>query len=299
VAFFRRISKILSLQSGFSLTEVTIGAAILTGVALTSAQLFKNERTSQRSTELDQKLSFYHQSLTKILNMAENCNATMKMLFPVASPVTPIPITTIYTCSSYCSDPNTGNLNYDAYISGSYSGSPLISVNQYIDKTDTWYVCEMNIVEGRVTSGLVRMRIGYCMNPRLKNFKIYKDIFLNTRFSDGLFRECIDGKENAVTNLQNDLCKTLSLGGGPATSTGTIATWDEASQTCKVTGSITCPAGQMVDGVGADGKAKCKNMVNNTDAEALSDPSTTANCTPGQKTQVYFDNGKVKIRCVP
>ena len=297
VAFLKAISQILFRQRGFSLTEVTIGAAILTGVALTSAKLFKNERSAQRTTELDQKLSFYHQHLTKVLNMAENCNATMKNIFTVASPVTPITFTTIYTCSSKCSDPNTGDLSYDAYISGSYVGAPLISVNQFIDKTDTWYVCKMEIVEGRITSGLVRMRIGYCMNPKLRDYKVSKDIFLNTRFDDKKFRECVDGKENAVTNLQKDLCKTLGSQTDPTKDpTKRVAEWDPVSQTCKFTGSVTCGSGEMVDGIGSDGRVNCKKIVNN-DSDPQSLITTPQNpepveCLPPKQVKTVWNNSK-------
>lgn len=294
VAFLKAISQILFRQRGFSLTEVTIGAAILTGVALTSAKLFKNERSAQRSTELDQKLSFYHQHLTKILNMAGNCNATMKNIFTVPSEVTPITFTTIYTCSSNnCSDPNTGDLSYDAYIPGSYVGAPLISVNQFIDKTDTWYVCKMEIVEGRITSGLVRMRIGYCMNPKLRDYKVSKDIFLNTRFDDKKFRECIDGKENATTNLQNDLCKTL----GSETTGNKVATWDPVSQTCKFT-NVQCGTGEMVDGIGSDGRINCKKIVNNdSDVQTLINTGVVT-CATDQSLTAQWDNANKQFKMV-
>lgn len=297
VAFLKAISQILFRQRGFSLTEVTIGAAILTGVALTSAKLFKNERSAQRSTELDQKLSFYHQHLTKILNMADNCNATMKNIFTVASAVTPITFTTIYTCSSYCIDPNTGDLSYDAYISGSYVGAPLISVNQFIDKTDTWYVCKMEIVEGRITSGLVRMRIGYCMNPKLRDYKVSKDIFLNTRFDDKKFRECVDGKENAVTNLQKDLCKTLGSETTEPTGTKQVAYWHEGSQTCKFT-NVQCGPGEMVDGIGSDGRINCKKIVNNGSDPPLPIKPGVETCNPGQKLKQEWDNTNKQFKMV-
>ncbi len=306
MAFIKAILKIIRRQSGFSLTEVTIGAAILTGVALTSSKIFKNERTSQRTTELDQKVSFYHQALTKILNMAENCNSTMNRIYEVASPVSPIDFNTIYTCSSNCSDPNSGDLYYDAYIPGAYVGIPLISVNQFIDKTETWYVCKMEIVEGRITSGLVRMRIGYCMNQKIRNYKVSKDIFLNTRFSDGKFRECVDGKENAVTNLQNDLCKTLGsvTSGGtvaswdPVLTTGQIANWDPVSGKCQLTGSLTCQPGETVDGIGPDGKARCKKIVKSTDAQTLSN-TLPVTCNPGQSLKTQWNNTtkKFEMKC--
>ena len=129
MALLRALTKMFSRSDGFSLTEVTMGAAILTGVALTSAKLFKDQRGAQRKTEFDQKLSFYHQSLTKVLNFATNCSVTIwgNMTPPfslIASPASPIPINKIYTCSSNC----TGVPDYDAFINGSYSGTPLISV---------------------------------------------------------------------------------------------------------------------------------------------------------------------------
>jgi hypothetical protein len=285
VASIKDICHLIFRQGGFSLTEVTIGAAILTGVALTGAKLFKNERTAQRSTELDQKLSFYHQALTKILNMSENCNATMKNIFNTASPITPISFDKIYTCTSSCSDPNTGDLYYDAYTPGAYSGTPLVSVNEFIDKTDTWYVCKMEIVEGRVSSGLVRLRIGYCMNEKLKNYKISKDIFINTRFNLGKFRECVDGKENAIINLQNDLCRTITSG-------GVYVEWDEATQTCQPKASGTCQSGEMMDG-----RAECKKIINPNDAQNLYDDSVVP-CNPPQSLKTQWNNTDKKFELV-
>lgn len=295
MGFIEAIKKVLRTQIGFSLTEVTIGAAVLTGVALTSSKLFKNERTAQRSTELDQKLSFYHQTLTKTLQTADNCNATFKKLYnEIPSPVNPVPIQTIYTCQSQCTANAQGMLYYDAFIPGSYVGTPLISVEDYIDKTITWKVCEMNIVEGRLTSGLIKLRISYCMNPKLKNYKVSKDVFINVRIEGGNFRGCIDGKENAVTNLQSDLCKSL-LGASVSTG-GELATWDPVTQSCQVSKTFSCPSGQMVDGIGADGKPKCKNTVYNTDAKDLSD-STPQSCNAPQKPKITYVSGKVRIIC--
>jgi hypothetical protein len=155
----------------------------------------------------------------------------------------------------------------------------------------------MEIVEGRITSGLVRMRIGYCTNQKLRKYKISKDIFLNTRFHAGLFRECVDGKENAVINLQNDLCKTL---GSETDVNKRVAEWDPVSQTCKFNGNVPCPSGEMVDGIGSDGRVNCKKIVNNdSDVQTLINyTNVPADCSNGESLKLEWDNINKQFKMV-
>ena len=217
--------------SGFSLTEVMVGGAILAGVALSGAQLFKQQTSAQKRIDYDQKLQTYHNILSKILNRAENCNATMKLAFPSSSStITAKPITQLYTCSSNCTDTNsTADNSYDAYSPNAYAGLALIAPGQYIDNTFTWMVDSMEIVNSLSGTGTFRLRMNYKMNPKLLAKSVSKEIALNARFSGGVFKECVNGQESSINNLQNDLCKSLTMKENSTLSDGQVAYWDDAT----------------------------------------------------------------------
>jgi len=295
---------ILNSATGFSITEVLIGGGILAGVALASAQLFKDQKFAQKRIEYDQKLVIYHQNLSKTINLPANCNATVKGIIPSAGAIPTQSITELATCSGGCIDTNAdpNDQSFDAWTPGAYARTPFVTVNDWTDASRIWQVSGIQVT-GRNTSGNVNLRINYTLNPNIPGTRtVSKDIVLNTRFdSAGNFRECLNPQESSVNNLQNDLCKSLNLSEGTATSDGRLARWDDATQTCIVDGSKDCSGvpGTQIDGIGADGTVSCKPMVSPTDAAVLQN-TTVANCAPPLKPQIYFDTitKTMRVRCI-
>jgi hypothetical protein len=309
----REFLRILSSSTGFSLTEIMVGGAVLAGVALAGAQLLKNQKFSQRRVEHDQSLSLFHSNLLKSMNLTSNCNATMKAILPSStSALAATSVSTLYMCvpgspaGNKCADDNaSADQSFDAYTPGAYQGTTLLSNGQFIDNTRVWQVSGMQILDARTTTGTSRLRITYSMNNRVGKKTISKDIFLNLRFTAaGHFKECINNQESNINNLQNDLCKSLNLSEGTSTSDGRLAVWDEVTQTCRVVGSKDCSTqyNMSVDGIGADGVARCRPIVTPSDASDLGSPvQTSGSCPTGQKPQMYWDGAtkKMVMRCAP
>jgi Tfp pilus assembly protein PilV len=299
----RQFLKVVNSTAGFSLIEVMIGASILAGIGLTSAHLFKESRQAQKRIEFDQQLETYHQTLAKNMNNPANCNATLKQYVPSGSAITSQNINTLYRCTSGCLDNNaTADLSFDAYTPGAYGGTPMIAVTNYTDASNIWRVDQINM-SGRNNSGNIFFKINYTLNPRIPGSRtISRDIVVNTRFSGGQFKECVNSQESSINNLQNDLCKSLNLSEAIVASDGRMARWDDATQTCIVDGSKDCSTtpGMQVDGIGTDGIVRCKPIVNNTDAAALQNPAVVT-CAPTERTQAYFDTATktLRIRCLP
>lgn len=295
--------KMLRSNSGFSLTEVMIGGGILAGVALASAQLFKDQKTSQKKIENDQKLIMFHQNLSKQMNLAENCNTTMKQFVTAGNSIPSQTIPALYRCTANCKDTNsTANRSFDAFTAGAYTGVPMLTTGDYIDGTETWKVAKIAVV-GRSTTGNITLKLDYQTNPKVTTAKtVTKDITINTRFNGGQFKECVNSQESSVNNLQNDLCKALNLSEGIASSDGRMARWDEPTQTCIVDGAKDCSTipGMQIDGISTDGTVHCQPITNNTDAQAIENTASQT-CNPPMKPQAYYDTAakKMSIRCVP
>lgn len=309
----QKLMKFLKSQRGFSLTEIMVGGAVLAGVALAGAKLLKDQKFAQKSVEHDQKLALWHSNLVKTMNETANCNATMKVVLPSAGALNAnTNVGTLYKCvpgaGNKCEDDNntTTDNSFDAYTPGAFAGTAMLAVNDYTDNTLVWQVVSMQFIDSRNTTGTSRLRITYAINPKIGKKRISKDIFMNLRFTGGSFKECINNKESSINNLQNDLCKSLNLSEAEtftSTGQGHIAVWDEATQTCKVTGTKDCSTqyNAQVEGIGDDGVVRCKPILYRDEGTEMANPAQSATCPVGQKPQMYWDGvaKKMVIRCSP
>lgn len=297
-----------------------VGGAILAGVALGGAQLFKDQKTSQKGVEHSQDLSMFHQRLAKNLSAADNCNATLSELYPSAgNALTPIAdVPRIARCTAGCLDNNNGGVTQHTAYSVT-NRATLLSKSAFIDTREIWQVRNIAIIPNqdpatgipiqRTTSGPVILRITYAYNPKLYpvNTKLFnKDIILNTRFNDNGFRECINSLESSTNNLQNDFCKTLNY--GDINSTGAFTRWDESTQTCVFGhraaggGPKRCDTlGTEIAGFNDRGFVQCRNIVLPGETTNMVAPSPVPQtCLATQKPIINYDsvNKQVIIQCV-
>lgn len=305
-------------SAGFSLTEVLVGGAVLAGVGLAGAQLFRTQKKAQKNVEHEQELALFHGHLQKLMENNANCNATMKSVIPANTPIAANqPVINLRTCATGCTDTNAtmnqnvlANRAWDAYTVGAYvpSGTALLTStapNNWVGNTKIWEVTQMVMVDAQTVTGPNKLRISYRLNKdavgQVNNAKtINKDIFLNLRFFGGGFKECINRQENSVANTQSDLCKSLNLQGSGVTTDGRIAQWDESTQTCNINTSKTCDYYNMTaDGMGADGTIRCKPIVDTGDTNRLEDASAPpVTCGGGQQPMVVWRNKKMTVICV-
>lgn len=294
------LHKILKSQLGFSLPEVMVGGAILAGVGLAGAYIFKEQKLAQKRVDHDQTLATFHNNLIKKLNSSNNCNATLSSFY--GGTITGS-LNAFYECTANCD-------NFELEANGfSTSRAEFLRVNDWIDNTEVWRVAGINFTSTFNASGAVSIRVSYQMNPKIHSKTITKQILLNTRFTTSQnFLECASADESALTNLQNDLCRDIGKAGsvvsnGVIGTNGSLAYWDEATQSCISKGSSTnklkeCPAGFVVRGVRSDGVVHCQPVNDNFNPTDVQQGTKTNTCATGQKATLSYEGGQVVIKCI-
>jgi Tfp pilus assembly protein PilV len=297
--------KALKNQTGFSLPEVLIGGAILAGVALAGATLFKNQSTAQNIVNADQQLTMYHAALAKTLENTHHCNATFKYKYLASA--TEIGATddidSIRLCESNCNlDADAGTVNVAA--------APFISEGDNIDRNSNqrmWQLQSIVPMNSLNNTGVLRLRFNY-INTRLGGRFAAKDVLLNLRFNstNGTFTECFNDQESSVNNLSNDLCDTINATG--ITSDGRVSYWDEVQQKCLLRGAAgtgtgdlkNCSAqGLMVEGINSNGIVSCRSVGQGFEPGPSTVPSIVDNCANGDKARLAWISGKLRILCQP
>lgn len=274
-------------QRGFTLPEIMVGTAILAGVALAGATLFKDQNKAQSRLEHDKALSQFHTSVGRLLENNMHCNATVGS--PGASISSGTAISSIRQCTANC---------YWDVDAGTMTTSNFISEGEWTDNTQIWQVTDISYVGTVNTTGPLRMRITYQSNPRIGARTISKDIMLGVRFGGGTYRGCASDQQSSVNNLQNDLCKSLTS----ITSTGSIISeWDDATQTCRLRDNLKdCTAqGLMVEGIRPDGSVHCRSIGTGFNLESGSAfDGTSSSCAIGTTARLITNaDGKLRVVC--
>jgi hypothetical protein len=284
-------SSLFKNPKGFSLTEVMIGGAILAGVGLTAATLFKQQNSAQSLINNDQALEQFHRSVAKVLENVHHCNATLGELFYTRTFNDGDQLPGIKLCTSQC------ELESDA---GDVVGGDYYQLGDWIDKQQSrqlWLIKDIRLVKPTNETGPQKIIFLYDQNPKKGNRTVQKEVNVGLRFaSDGTFRECVNNQESAVNNLQKDICKSLGGESGP----GVIARWDEDTQSCLMANDLPlCPSGQLVEGIKSDGSVVCKAVSTVlTSSNFVGSPGS--NCPAGSKTSLVIDSaGKLRVSCTP
>lgn len=290
-------AKFIDTEKGFNLVEIMIGTAILVGVALGVSQLFTDQQGGMKRVGHEQELQTFHQSLSKVLQDANNCNATLQASYKANSIA---PITAIKVCST-CS---ASDLKTDA---GMVTATDYIRVGDWIENKNgvttagKGYWLLQNIAIDQPTpgkTGKIIVRITYGVNPELqKNTRsVMKTVVLNLRYSkDDKFLECFNALESSVNNMQNEFCQSLSP---TDTSGGILVEWDEATQSCvRRTNVANCGDGMTIEGIRSDGMVKCIPFGKNVNPDSMISPSTPT-CTRGKQARLVTIGGKVSTQCI-
>lgn len=298
---FRNFWNSLQSQRGFSLPEIMVGSAILVGVGMAGAMLFKDQTKAQSKVEHDQLLSQFHAQLSKTFSNSQNCNATMNTLgYYNATSVGGSAIAGLYICDT--SIATNCRVDLDAAGAIAPAGDAYIKPGDWIDKgsrsRQIWSVSSINITNARNTTGPIKIAVRYQINPRISNRSVVKEILLNLRFTPaGQFRECFNDQESSTNNLQNDVCKLLT----PVNSLGeSLGTWDEATQSCALRGTPAAPLkncsaqGLSVEGVSND--MHCKPILEGFNANGKTG-APTATCAAGQRPSVMWNGSQMQVIC--
>lgn len=307
------------------MTEVMVGGAILAGVGLAGARLFKDQRQNQARIDYEQVIQQFHQNLTKFIQDEKNCNATLSNWGwngRQADQMSTAPFTgNIYGCSN-CG--GTLGFNYDM-SSATPMGTRFIGVGDWIENVNgstantlgLWKITGMAWKPGYtqpVGTGTYMVQVTYQMNPSsvagfagsraTKSMTVKKDIALSLRFTQAaaqnarLLKECISPKESAVNNLQVDVCKSMTM----VSSAGNIMGWQDSTQNCQAQGTAVAPVknctdpNMVVEGVNADGTVKCRML--NQGIVPATDLMNNAACAPGGTVRLDYDPVTKRMRTV-
>lgn len=284
-----------------------VGGGILAGVALASAQLFKDQKTAQRKVDQEQKLTVFHQGLSKMMGNAAHCNATMSAAGLYGNSISAGQTFSRFSqCGGNCIEKE-GNQDHDA--SDVTVGPDLFRVGngQFIDKSEAWEILDVSAAKATSATGPVHLKVKYRMNPKLTGGVdkiVYKDLVMNARFEGGRFKECVNAQESSINNLQNDICKTLNFGNvtSNGSNSGKLATWNPITQTCEIGADKNCEAqGLVVDSIDSTGEVKCRKLTSSNDAPKLQQSATPQTCSTGQKATLQYDSitKKFKVICTP
>lgn len=311
--FLKRRFLVWGNSAGFSLTEVMVGGAVLAGVALAGARMFKDQRSAQKNVNADQVLATFHSNLTRVLHDANNCNATLRGFSGQAAPTVAgtmwSDLTEIYRCTG-CTVTET---NYYAHVSSIPDAFRLrwLGENDWVDKTltgtaddskstKTWRLTGLDLYPPLNGTGNGKITATYQLNPNFKpggGKSVKKDINIAMRFTQGAtptFRECASQLESSVNNLQADICAGMAQ----VSSTGsTVMTWNPNTQECDVNTNVkSCPDGSVVEGIRSDGTVHCRAFNEGLSSEDL---MLSSPCAPGSTVQLEIVDGKLKTTCAP
>lgn len=324
--------KKLAAQNGFTLPEMMIGGAIIAGVALAGASLFKDQSRAQSRVEHDQILAQFHASVAKTLENSVNCNATLSSYSGAASVGATDPITDILICSSSVGSPTKctegsspeevmgaailasegkfinqeGNGSFysrSCVLGGSCTLNRVTSANpDTVTGRQIWTLTSIAPGTLATKTGPFVLNLTYTLNPRIGTRTIRKQISVNVRFSNNVFQECYNDQKSSITTLQSDLCKSLSsMSSTGIYSPGQVATFNDLTQKCELNTDLKdCTAqGMMVEGVRSDGTVHCRSISQGFDP-GPSINGTSSPCSSSSSTaKLQFVGGQIKVVCTP
>ncbi|MES2525827.1 MAG: hypothetical protein V4598_02020 [Bdellovibrionota bacterium] len=303
------------------MTEVMVGGAILAGVGLAGARLFKDQRQAQTKIDHEQVIQQFHQNLTKFIQDEKNCNATLSNWGwngRQADQMMSAPFNgNIHGCSN-CG----ATLGFDYDMSNSAAvPQRFIGAGDWIENVNgstantrgLWKMTGMAWKPGYtqpVGTGTYMIQVTYRMDPTFpdsranKTAEVKKDIAISLRFTQAaatnarLLQECLSPKESAVNNLQVDVCKTMTQ----VSSAGNIMGWQDETQNCKSLGSDVAPVkdcggpGMVIEGVNADGTVKCRSLQHGVTPSTLIDNSP---CGPTGTVRLDYNpvDKTLRTRC--
>lgn len=310
----------LKNSAGYSLVEILIGVALMGGIALTGAQIFKQQNQGVKYHQLVAELDTYHSNLRRILQDVNNCNAT----YGIENLHDPINIGALTSAINICCpsgtapcsiDPLTNpcsrmvnqqlalNTNVMAYAKiGQKILNDAFTIVSWEFKdysTGNNVPSIQNTFSGAIMKR-VDLRIRYKMNRSLPGPKDFiRVIPIGFRFTSAKFQGCITQESSAKNSLVREVCECLNA----QTSTIKLATWygGEAIERCEwfdTSGTHTCPNGQVLLGINSLGDKVCtpaSYQLNEGDMLFMNE----ASCPTGTVPKLLQNGSQVYVGCSP
>jgi type II secretory pathway pseudopilin PulG len=286
----RKVDYIQSLkaQSGFSLTEVMVGGAILAGVAVAGATLFKNQSDSQKKINADQLVSMYHSTVTKVLQNTRHCNATFREFYgePISNEVN---ISSIRICQE-------GRCQTASVQNEDMQPDPFIEVGSFIEGFNEtgrkyWKLKQIITRNALKSNGVLKLEFEYLdiRDGRM----VSKDALVNMKFDGEVFSGCFSDQESISENLAKQFCESDGI--------MSFLQWNENDEKCQLkdSGPLSDCTNNRAGGIQDEGTLDCSTNLTAGWAPSTDNVLSSENfdCSSSGQANLLWEGGKLKIKC--
>lgn len=302
---------VASSEEGSFLIEVTIGGALLAGLALGGATFYKMRVTNQDYLNKLRELDAFHSALTKTLQTSGHCNSTFKPWAeqPQVPGTGTDTLKRIRLCDSLCEEDRTARevIPETNPVLTAATASPTdntewlpISITNINNRQRTWRIRDFEM-DPVTRSGNGLINVHYELYPgRPDSRQILKTIMIYFKFTPSSagtpeFVSCGSDRESSVRSVMQEMCEALNT---DSSLTNKFAIWDHESQKCQLRNLMTCPVNTVITGIDSTGEVLCKSLTLGVDGSELYD-NNDRNCTGGTTPRIEIrSDGKLWIRCL-
>ena len=269
-----------------------IVAGIVAGSSLVTTRLMNDQKKTQKTAEVKDKIEELHQTIYSTLQHKQNCKQTI-LANGFQGAITTNGALDFGSIQSY----DTGTARTVVLVDNTYMNNTVI-INSIVASPPVGGTRDLKIGYGKISnSDKITKKVVY--GPAV----IYKTIKMRVqKNSDDTFSSCyaITGAGSAIAGVSsseagNDITKEMC--NEMVSTTGQkIFTWDEARSLCLP--NAKCPSGQIYTGIDTSGEVKCRNIKDWMDFNQVLD-SIPADCPKNSKVGFVINNTtkKVTISC--
>lgn len=286
-------------EKGFSLIEVLIASALLTGVGIASYKLIGDQKKSIRQMTQSSDLDSFHKKMSTDLLDFGNCSASIKSF--VGTPVSSANLNSFMYCAN-CTDPNGKLVIHNSVNSVVPSTKFILSIDRWIDDMNNtgnskkrWRV--KSILKDpkfnpATESGPLRLDITYEENPAVGTKQVMKQLYLPLKYvthptSGLMIAGCLPSSESTASQSTFDLqfCRGLP------------AYFKYQNNSCESIIDINdCPQGR--ESAGVSGDASCRTSIMQSDFEYVNHFSPTPVQVDGPKATAAIQLDGIKYSLI-
>ena len=295
-------------QAGVSLPEVMIGGALLAGLGLVGAEMFKQQNNATKYAAVRSELDAFHNNVVKLVSDYRHCNANLFGAFGATTVTSAsLPANSLVQCcpSAGCAVTGTqctpgftfgGNTTAILTKNGSLGPGTLASGFtptdiQLHDSTGALSVTSAgsNIIKK------AEIRITYTMKGQLLGPPtIIKTIPIQLKFTTtGAFSTCVDAELNTKNTLQQELCKGLDQN---------LVQYNPITDKCErkiTTPTHSCPTGEVLLGLDSNGNKICRSADATFIQSQAINPADATTCGGNPNVKFTWDSATntIKVEC--
>jgi hypothetical protein len=282
-------------ESGFSLVQGLVIAAIVAGSSLVATRLLTDQKLAQKGAETRDQVEELHNLIYSVLQNRLNCKETM------VGNTLQVALSASGTATATHALTRIRTKDADVVITGQRYMNENVELKSMTLLGQTGGQRNLQIVYERLRGAEgERTKSGYGAKEIRKTITLR--IQRETTGTVGAFSSCYalsGGKssQNATNSTEtgNDITKQMCEEMNPTTGTKAFV-WDEANSICRP--NAQCPGNQIYTGIDSLGTVKCRNIEDWMDFNQVLDPTAPASCPNGAQVRFEIDNVSSKVRIV-